>query len=104
MLQMIVSEVGRITSGSSSFSPPAVRHDGQLGGEAFDVLGFLLDEALGDEQGEVCVDVAGLLEEAVEPRLDVLPESVAAGPDHHAALHRRVVGELCIDDDVDVPL
>ena len=79
MAQMIVSEVGRMTSGSSSFSPPPWVTTAQLGREALDVLGFLLQEALGDEQGEVGVDVPGLLEQAVEAGLDALPDARSPG-------------------------
>ena len=34
----------------------------------------------------------------------MLPDRVAPGPDHHAALDRAVVRELRVEDDVDVPL
>ena len=85
---MIVSLVGRTISGSSSFAigrgpqaalavrlQPMVRHDRALLGEAFDVLGFLLQEAHRDEQREVGVLVPGGLEHRVEPPLDVLPDA-----------------------------
>ncbi len=45
-----------------------VRDDGALLGEALGHLLFLGQEALGNEQGEVGVDVAGVLEETVERR------------------------------------
>ena len=48
----MVSLVGRTTTGSSSFLPPAVGDDGQFGAEAFDVLGLAVEIALGDEQGK----------------------------------------------------
>ena len=35
--------------------------------------------------------------------LDQLPDGVAVRPDRHAALDRRVVGELRAPDDVEVP-
>ena len=100
---MIVSDVGRTTRRSSSTSVAALRHPRHLRGEAFDVLGFLHQQALGNEEREVGVDVAGRLEAAVEPLLHQLPDRVAVRPDHHAPLDRRVVGQLGAADDVDVP-
>ena len=72
----------------------AVGDDGELGRESLDVLRLLVEEGLGNEDGEVGVLVARLLEHAVEGRLDVLPERVAVRLDHHAAADRRVLGEL----------
>jgi hypothetical protein len=45
----------------------AVRHPGHLRREALDVLGLLHQQALGDEQREVGVDVAGGLEARSSP-------------------------------------
>jgi len=78
-----------------------VRH---LRREPFDVLGFLVEQAFRYEQREVRVDVAGGLDPLVEGLLDQLPDGVAVRPDDHAALDRRVVGELRPPDDVEVPL
>ena len=64
----------------------------------------LVEEALRDEQREVGVDVAGVLEAPVELALDRLPDRVALGADDHAALDRRIVGQLGRLDDVEVPL
>ncbi len=99
----MVSEVGRIDQGLLELLASRLRHHGELGREALDVLRFLHEEALGDEQREVRVDVPGCLEQPVETLLDPLPERVAARPDDHAALDRRVVGQLRVADDVDVP-
>ena len=81
----------------------AVRDPGDLRREAFDVLRLLHQQALGNEQREVRVDVAGRLEPRVERLLDQLPDRVAVRPDDHAALDRRVVGQLRAADDVEVP-
>jgi hypothetical protein len=91
VFQMIVSEVGRMTSSSSRR-------------EALDVFGLLLQEALGDEEGEVGVDVPGVLEHAVEGPLHALPQGVAVGLDDHAAAHVGVLGEPGAVDDVEIPL
>ena len=53
----------------------ADRHPGALRREALDVLLLLLQEALGDEEREVGVDVAGLLDAPVHVRLHVLPDA-----------------------------
>ncbi len=82
-----------------------VGDDGELGREALDVLGLLGDEALGDEQREVGVLVAGGLEAGVEVPLDPLPDRVAVRLDDHAALdHLGRLGHLGLADDVLVPL
>ena len=71
--------------------------------EPFDVLLLLHQEALGNEQREVRVHVAGRLEPRVEQPLDVFPDRVAVRPDDHAALDGRVVGQLGAADDVEIP-
>src|SRR6185369_3356829 len=76
---------------------------GALGREAFDVVGLELEQGLGDQQREVGVLVPGGLDAAVEQPLDVLPEAVAVGPDDHGAAHGRVVGELGLAHDLEVP-
>ena len=114
---MIVSDVGRMISSSSSFASgstirplpllglePVVRDDGALLGEALGHLLFLGEEALGDEQREVGVDVAGVLEQAVEGALHLLPDGVAVRLDDHAAADVGVLGQPGLLDDVEVPL
>src|SRR4026207_405713 len=128
---MIASEVGRIASGSArpgppppaapahpgdattaarcgervaQRGPPADRDPGALGREALDVLLLALEQALRDEEREVGVDVAGLLDAPVHVALHVLPDAVAVGLDDHAALDRAVVGEVGLEHDVQVPL
>ena len=78
-------------AGLETFSPLfelVMGDDGAFHGEALDVLGFFGEKALGDEQGEVGVDVAGFLKAAVEIALDGFPDGVALGPDDHAAFDR----------------
>ena len=114
---MMVSEVGRMMSGSSSlavgvdveFLPlfgleAVVRDDRAFLGEPFRHVLFLGQETHGDEEGEIGVDVALLLEEAVEPPLHLFPDRVAVGLDDHAAADVRVVGQAGVPDDVQVPL
>ena len=80
-----------------------VRDDSAFLGEALHVLGFLGQEALRNEQREVGVDVAQLLEAVVQPALHHLPDAVAVGPDDHAAAHRAVFGQFGGLDHVQVP-
>jgi hypothetical protein len=68
------------------------------------VLGLLREEGLGDEQGEVGVDVPRLLEHAVEAALHRLPDRISVRTDDHAPTDRRVVGHLRLQDDTRVPL
>jgi hypothetical protein len=81
-----------------------MRDDRALLREALDVLGLLLEEALRDQQRKVRVLVAGLLEAGVQPALDVLPQRVAPRLDHHAAAHRRLLGEIGRLDHLLIPL
>src|SRR3990170_2535204 len=73
---------------------PSLRHPGHLWREPLYVLGFLLQQSLRDEDGEVRVHVAGGLEARVQPARDALPEGETVGPDDHHAAHRRVVGQF----------
>ena len=77
---------------------------GDLRREPFDVLLLLHQEARRNEQRKVGVDVAGRLEPLVERLLDQLPDRIAVRTDRHAALDRRVIGELRAPDDVEIPL
>ena len=45
----------------------------------------------------------GILDHAIEGILDVFPESIAIRLDHHAALYRRIVGQLGIDHCICIP-
>ena len=69
-------------------------HHRALLGEALHVFGFLLQERQRDEQREVRVLVARVLEHAVEHALHVLPQGVAPRLDHHAAAHGAVLGQI----------
>ena len=80
-----------------------MRDHGALLGEAFDVGGFLLEERDRDEQREVGVLVARLLEHAIEDALDVLPQRITPRLDHHAALDVGVLGEIRRADDLLIP-
>src|SRR5438552_3630858 len=84
--------------------PSPARDDGDLGGEPLDVLRLLLQEAHRNEEREVGVDVAGRLDAAVQLLLDVLPDGVAVRLDHHAAAHRRVVRQVRLGDEIEIPL
>ena len=116
---MIVSLVGRMMYSSSSFDSGSgndrdlavdrdllqavVRNDRALLGESLDVLGLLGQEALGDQQREVGVHMAQLLELVVQGALDVLPDGVPVRADDHAAAHGAVLGQFRGLDDVLVP-
>ena len=112
---MIVSEVGRTTSGSVSLpvgtSLPSgpdleamMRHDRAFLRETGDVLGFLFEIAERNEKREVGVLVAGRLEHLVELRLHQFPDAVAPRLDHHAAAHVGIFRHVGGGDDGLVPL
>ena len=75
---MMVSEVGRTIS-FFEFLGAALGHPRHLRREPLDVLGLLEQQALGDEQREVGVDMPGGLEAVVELPLDLLPDGIAVG-------------------------
>jgi hypothetical protein len=81
----------------------AVRDVGDLRREPFDVLGFLVEQALGDEQRKIRVHVAGRLDAAIQRLLDQLPDRISVGADHHAPFDGRIVCELRPPDDIEVP-
>ena len=81
-----------------------VGDDGTFLGEAIDVRGFLLNVANRNEEREVGVHMAGLLEHRVEVALDVLPEGVAPRLDDHAAADGAILGQVGVLDDLEVPL
>jgi hypothetical protein len=111
---MMVSEVGRTTSGSVS-SPAGselaiaglqavMRYDRTFFGEAFHMGGFLLKKAEWNEQRKVGVLVSGGFEHAVQHGLHPLPERVAPRFDDHAPAHLRVLGQIRRPDDLLIPL
>ena len=100
---MIVSDVGRTISGSSSFLPPPCVTTAVSGAKPSTCSASLVQEALGNEQREVRVLVARLLEHVVERALHALPDAVAVRANDHAAAHGRVVGELGAEHDFVVP-
>ena len=64
---------------------------------------FLLQQALRDEHRHIDVLVSRGLEHPVKDALDVLPDRIPVGTDHHAALHAGVVAQLRLFDDVGIP-
>jgi hypothetical protein len=71
-----------------------VRDDGAFLGETLHMLRLLLQVGERNEQREVGILVPRGLEHAVEDRLHPLPDGVAVRLDHHAAAHRRLLGEV----------
>ncbi len=100
----MVSEVGRITYGSSSSLPPAMRHHRQLRRKSLHVFGFFLQKALRDQQRHINVLVAGGLDAIVQLALQALPDRVAIGLDHHAAFDDLGrLGHVAQNGDVLIP-
>ena len=82
----------------------AVGHPGALGGEALHVVLLLLEQALGDQHGEIHVLMAGLLELLVQDLLKILPDGVAVGPEDEHPLDGGVVDKLRLLAHVGEPL
>ena len=77
---------------------------GNLGGKAVDQLALFLQQAFGDQHGHSHVLVAGSLKTAVQVLLDVLPDGVAIGAQHHKALYAGVLDQFGLGADVSIPL
>ena len=103
MWLMIVSEVGPHDQRLFELLAAAVGDDGELGGKTLDVLRLFLQKALRDEQREVRVARAGLLDAFVELVAQRFPNRKTVGPKHDTSAHRRVVGQLGAQADVVVP-
>ena len=80
-----------------------VGHHGALLGETLDMLGLAAEEALGDEEGEIGVLVAGLFEHLVELVLHLLPDGIAIGFDDHASADGALLGEVGTHDEFVIP-
>ena len=101
---MMVSDVGPDDVRLFQFLAAGDGHHRQFGREAFHVLGFLVQEALRDEQREVAVLVVGGFEAVVELALDQFPHGVAVGLDDHAAFDDfRGLRHVALQDDVLIP-
>ena len=81
----------------------AVGDDSSLRRKSLYVLGFLVQEAFGDEEREVRVLMTRVFEHCVELVLHPLPDPVAARPDYHAAADGRVIGKLSAQHHFVVP-
>src|SRR3546814_9978755 len=64
---------------------------------------FLLKEAQGDEQREITVLDAHILDARVHDRLDAFPDAIAPRLDHHAAAHPRFLGAIGLGNDILIP-
>jgi hypothetical protein len=113
---MMVSDVGRIISGSvssasgSGFSSPSICFQAVMGddrhflGEAVDMLGLLGQEAHRDQQREIIVVVPGVFDPLIQLALDFLPDAKAPRLDDHAAAGGRILGEVSFFDDGLIPV
>ena len=81
-----------------------MRHHGAFLGESRHVLRFATEEGFGDEEREICVLHARLLEHLVKRALHLLPDGVAVGFDDHASAHGGLLCEICFQGEIVVPL
>ena len=80
-----------MTAGFFERAPTGLGHDRQLGAEALDVLGLAAEMPRRDQQREVDVLRAGVLDPIIDLRLHALPDRIAPRTDDHRAAHRAVL-------------
>ena len=86
------------------FFTASVCHPCRLGREPLYMILFLLQQALRNEQRQVDILHAALLESRVQKPLDILPDRVSAGLKDHAALDRGIIHQFRLFDHIRVPL
>src|SRR3546814_9682436 len=67
------------------------------------MVGFLLEEAQGNEEREIAVLDARILDRGVHHRLDAFPDAIAPRLDDHAAANPRFLGEVGLCNDILIP-
>ena len=77
---------------------------GALGGEAFYMVLFLLQQAFRNQHGHIDILHAHLFEFGIHDALDVLPDRIAIGAVNEYALDGGIVNELRLFAHVGVPL
>jgi hypothetical protein len=78
--------------------------DRALFGKALYMFRFFGKKGFWYEDGKVRVDVPCFLETVIEVFLDVLPDPVAVGLDHHTSANRRLVRQFTGGDNIEIPL
>src|SRR3546814_2556095 len=68
--------------------------------EPVDMVGFLLEEAQGNEEREIEVLDARILDRGVHHRLDAFLDAIAPRLDDHAAANPRFLGEVGLCNDI----
>ena len=101
---MMVSEVGRITYGSSSSLPPAIVTTASSGAKPSTCSASFFQKALRNQQRKIDVLMAGCLEAVIELPLQHLPDRIAIGLDDHAAFDDLGrLGHVALQNDVLIP-
>ena len=75
-----------------------------LGSKALNVVFLLLEQALGNEHRHANIFMTCCLEHTVKDMLDIFPDSICVGADHHAALYACVFYQLSLFAYIGVPL
>ena len=81
-----------------------VSHHCALLSESLDMLRLFAEERFRDQQGEIGVDMACLLEFIIEYALHLFPNRIAIGLDHHATTHSGVLSQISLDNQILIPL
>ena len=85
------------------FLPTADGYYGAFRRESFNMFGFLFHEALGNEQRKIGIHMARFFKHAIQILLYHFPDGVAVGTNNHSSFNRRVVRQLCLQNNVCVP-
>jgi hypothetical protein len=80
-----------------------VGDDGAFFGKAFHVCGLTAQEAFGDQQRKIRVDVACFLEASIQVGAHRFPQRESVRAKHHAAAHRALIGQRRFAQHVLIP-
>ena len=83
---------------------PVVGDYGAFRGEAFGMLRFLFQIGDRNQEGEIGVRVAGVLEALVQVFLNEFPDGVTPWLDDHAATHCRLFSQISLNNQIIIPL
>ena len=72
-------------------------------GKSFNVLCLFRKEAFGNQQREVSILYAGLLEHAIEHLLHPFPDSISIGLYNHTAPNIGLFSEVSFDNELVIP-
>ena len=85
------------------FFVAAVRDPSDFGREALHVVLFLIQKTFGDKHRHTDVFMPQSLKHFVQLFLNIFPDCVAVGANHHAPFYAGILDKLRLFDDVGIP-